>query len=108
MNFYISNSIEQLDINEKNVELNDDMVEYLYSIKMIIPFTAFFKLDPYSDTIIEKEDIKDIILMCEYVINEQILNDYVGSKELIVVIREFNDLCCNAIKQCKKIVVIGD
>ncbi len=108
MNFYIGNSIKQLDVSENNVELDDDMMEYLYSIKIIIPFIAFFNINPYADTIIEGEDITDIISMCEYAINEQILNDYGESDELIVAINELHTLCCNAIKQCKKIVAIGD
>lgn len=108
MNFYVGNSIEQLNVKEINVELDDEMVEYLYSIKEIIPYTAFFSLDPYSDTVIEKEDISDIILMCEYVLKEQVLNEYNESDELIFTIKELNDLCCKAINQCEKITVIGD
>lgn len=108
MNFYIGNSIEQLNVNEKNVELDDEMMEYLYSIKEIIPFVAFFTIDPYSDTVVEKEDISDIISMCEYVLKEQVLNDYDESEEMILTISELNDLCHNALKQSEKIIIIGD
>lgn len=108
MNFYVGNSFEQLNVNEINVELDDEMVEYLYSIKEKIPYVMFFSLDPYSDTVVEKEDISDIILMCEYVLKEQVLNDYSERDHLTFSIKELNDLCCKAIKQCKKILVIGD
>ncbi|NLP14934.1 MAG: hypothetical protein GX383_10790 [Clostridium sp.] len=108
MNFYIGNSIETLNKNDKNVELDDEMVEYLYSIKELIPYVAFFTIDPYSDLVVEEEDISDIIMMCKYVIKEQILNAYDESEELILVINELNDLCHNALKKGEKIIVIGD
>lgn len=108
MNFYIGSSIERLNVSETNIELDDEMMEYLYSIKEKIPFETFFTIDLYSDTVLEKEDISDIISMCEYLLKKQVLNDYDESEELTFAISEINDLCCNAIKQGEKIVVIGD
>ncbi len=108
MNFYIGNSIEQLNENDKNVELDDEMIEYLYSIKKIIPFVAFFTIDPYSDMLVEEENISDIVLMCEYVLKEQVLNDYDENEEIILAISELNNLCHNALKKGEKIIVIGD
>ncbi|MDU4853127.1 hypothetical protein ACTQ31_15370 [Clostridium butyricum] len=108
MNFYIGHSIEQLNVDDKNVELDDEMMEYLYSIKEKIPFVAFFTIDPYSDMVVEKNEISDIISMCDYVVKEQRLNDYDESEDIILAIRELNSLCQNALKQSKKIIVIGD
>lgn len=108
MNFYIGNSIETLNENDKNVELDDEIVEYLYSIKELIPYVAFFTIDPYSDLVVEEEDISDIIMMCEYVTKEQVLNDYDESEEIILAINELIDLCHNALKKGEKLIVIGD
>lgn len=108
MNFYIGSSIKRLNVSERNIELDDEITEYLYSIKEKIPFKTFFTFDLYSDTVLEKEDISDIISMCEYLLKEQVLNDYDENEKLTLAISEFNDLCSNAIKQCEKIVVIGD
>ena len=41
MNFYIGNSIQQLNRNENNIELDDEMIEYLYSIKKLVPYSVF-------------------------------------------------------------------
>lgn len=108
MNFYIGSSIERLNVSERNIELDDEMIEYLYAIKEKIPFETFFTIDLYSDTLVEKEDISDIVSMCKYLLKEHVLNDYDESEELTLVISELKDLCCNAIKQGKKIVIIGD
>lgn len=108
MNFYIGDLIEKLNVNDKSVELEDEMMEYLYSIKEIIPFVAFFSINPYSDTVVEKNDISDIILMCNYVLKEQKLNDYSESEDIILAIKELKDLCHNALKESKKLIVIGD
>lgn len=108
MNFYLGSSIERLNVSEKNIELDDDMMAYLYSIKEKIPFRTFFTIDLYSDTVLEKKGISDILSMCEYLLKEQVLNDYDENEELTLAISELNDLCCNAVKQGEKIVVIGD
>ena len=108
MNFYIGNSIQQLNRNEKNIELDDEMIEYLYSIKKLVPYSVFFAIDPYSDIVVEKDDIAELIAMCEYVLNEQVLNDYDESEEIIIAISDLKHLCQNALKAGKKIIVIGD
>ena len=46
--------------------------------------------------------------MCEYVLNEQVLNDYDESEEIIIAISDLKNLCQNALKTGKKIIVIGD
>lgn len=108
MNFYIGNSIEKIKYNDKNVELDDEMVEYLYSIKQAIPFTAFFKIDPYSDMVVEKEDIIDIISMCEYMLKEKVLNDYEENEDINSAICELNTLGNDALENDKKLISIGD
>lgn len=108
MNFYIGNSIEQLKENDENVELDDEMVEYLYSVNEAIPFLKFFNIDPYSDTVVEKENIIDIISMCEYVLNEQILDDYDEKEEANKIISDLIVLGYSALRKEAKILVIGD
>ena len=65
-------------------------------------------IDPYSDIVVEKDDIAELISMCEYVLNEQVLNDYDESEEIIIAISDLKNLCQNALKTGKKIIVIGD
>lgn len=108
MNFYIGNSMEKLKENDENVELDDEMIEYLYSVRETIPFISFFKIDPYSDMVVEKEDIIDIISMCEYVLEEQMLSDYEEYEDIRLAISELNILGRNALKKGEKMIVIGD
>lgn len=108
MNFYIGNSVGQLNANDESVELGDEIVEYLYSIKENVPFVVFFTIDPYADTIVKKNNIVDIISMCDYVLESGKLNNYDEKEEIISTIRELDELCCNALKQNKNVIVIGD
>ena len=94
--------------SQKNSEFDDDMMEYMYSIKEKIPFMFFFTIDLYSDVVVEKKEISDIISMCDYVLKERRVNDYEESEDIIFAIRELNSLCHNALEQSKKIIVIGD
>ncbi|MDR0949639.1 MAG: hypothetical protein LBM69_09015 [Lachnospiraceae bacterium] len=108
MNFYLGYSIEQIDMNDRNVELNDEMIEYLYSLEKMISFKSFFTIDLYTDTVLKEKDLIDIISMCRSLMDEHVLNDYYEKEALISTIGELSDLCCEAIKQCKKVIVIGD
>lgn len=108
MNFYTGNSIEKIKENDENVELDDEMIEYLYSLKEAVPFAAFFGIDPYSDAIIEKVDIIDMISMCEYILKKQMLNDYEEYEDINLAICELNTMGHRALKKGEKLIVIGD
>lgn len=108
MNFYLGNSIEKMKGDEENVELDDEMLEYLYSIKERIPFIAFFKIDPYSVIVVEKEDILDIISMCEYILKEQLLNEYEEKEDIKLAISKLSVFGRYALKNGEKMLVIGD
>ena len=43
MNFYINDSIENLEPNDENVELDDNMIDYIYSIKYKLPNNFFLQ-----------------------------------------------------------------
>lgn len=108
MNFYINDSIENLEPNDENVELDDNMIDYIYSIKYKLPNNFFFTIDQYSDTLIDSVEINQILVMCKYIINNEIYENYEDSLDLNETIINLYNLCAIAIKKNKKMVIIGD
>ena len=38
MNFYIGNSIDEVDIQSDNVEFSDELIEFIYKLRKHVPF----------------------------------------------------------------------
>jgi len=107
MNFYIGNSINEIKIEDSNIALNDELLEYLNSIEKQIPFTAFYNIDPYDDVEIEKESISNIINLCKYVFQMDLLKNY-EDKTDVETLNSLIETGKRAIKEEKKLISIGD
>jgi len=108
MNFYIGNSINEIKIEDNNVGLNDELLEYLYSLEKQIPFTTLYDIDPYDDIEVEKESISNIINLCEYVLQMDLLKNYEDKAEAIEILNSLIKIGKKAIKEEKKLISIGD
>lgn len=109
MNFYISDSVDNIKINDYNVEVSDELVDFIYSLKKIIPFkrNILYSIDPYSDVEISLKDIPEIIDICNYLLDSSLLDFYSedGVKETL---RDLSELSVLAIREGKNIISIGD
>ncbi|WP_144553475.1 hypothetical protein [Bacillus sp. X1(2014)] len=70
-------------------------------------FNLLLNLDPYRQTIVYRDKIPDLIVICEALIN---IYNLTGEKEqeIRAFAQEFKELCEDAIKQKKHIYAFGD
>ncbi len=50
MNFYIGNSIDEVDIQSDNVEFSDELIEFIYKLREQVPFdmSKLYEINPYD------------------------------------------------------------
>ncbi|MGN7177416.1 hypothetical protein BK139_13660 [Paenibacillus sp. FSL R5-0490] len=94
---------------EKFVHFNERTHAYLINIEKGSgnDFNLLLKLDPYRQTIIYRDKIPDLLVVCEALINKYNL---AGEKQCEIrnFAQELKELCEDAIKQKKHIYAIGD
>ena len=110
MNFYIGNSIEEIFVEDDNVEINDELLEFIYKLKDIIPsdLNKFYQIDPYRDAVLNKDEVEGIIELCIFILNKQLLNGYREKEDAINVLDKLIFWGRNAIYHEKGMVSIGD
>ena len=109
MNFYIGNSFEDLKITDRNIEICDDLLEFLYKNNYIVDSKKFVlnEIDPYDDTVIDNSKLQQWLAMCNSIVSSKILEQYedldeAGNiEELIILIKE-------ALKNDLNLILIGD
>ncbi len=80
MNFYIGNSVKiiQQNYNAYNVRFDAELCEHIYQKSKNIPFSMqkLFDIDPYNDVVIPKNDLPEIIDICDYILSSDMIKDY--------------------------------
>lgn len=110
MNFYIGDSIELINPKDDNVEICDELLEYIYKIssEISISMGALCELDPYDDAVISEEHIIEIIDICDYLILSGYMNNYNDVDEAIEEIYKLKAMAEQALSMEKCMVSIGD
>lgn len=110
MNFYIADTIETININDTNVAIDDDLLDYIYSLNKQIPLVNnfFYSLDPYDDSVIETENVSDIVRLFQYILELKLLKDYDEEEEAIETLGNMIEMGTKAIEKEKKLISIGD
>ena len=51
MNFYIGNSIDEIDEQDVNVEFSDELIDFIYKMSGRVSFdmSKLYKINPYDD-----------------------------------------------------------
>ena len=77
MNFYLGESLEDIKYN-KDVEFSDELIEYIYNIRnqSSIDMSKLYNIDPYSDVIIHRDDLPQIVEICKYLIETSLIDNY--------------------------------
>ena len=59
MNFYIGNSIDEIDEQDVNIEFSDELIEFIYKMSGRVSFdmSKLYKIDPYDDVEVSKNDL---------------------------------------------------
>lgn len=78
MNFYIGNSIDEIDKQDVNVEFSDELIDFIYKISGRVSFdmSKLYKIDPYDDVEVSKNDLPQIVEICKYILDSALLQDY--------------------------------
>lgn len=113
MNFYIGNTVSDIDLNDINVEFRDDLLEYIYNLKgrTELNVESLIKIDPYSDVIISNDEVSIIVEICDYLVKTLLFKDYddqdeaMEAMEALMQLRELGKL---AIEKEMGLISIGD
>ncbi|MEH7749309.1 hypothetical protein V7659_30530 [Neobacillus drentensis] len=94
---------------EKYVHFNEKIYTYLINKEKGYgnDFNLLLNLDPYGKTIIFRDKIPDLVVICEALIKKYNLTDE-KEREIRTFAQELKALCDEAIKQKKHIYAFGD
>ncbi len=110
MNFYIGDSIEKLNVADNNVEIDDDLYEYVYQYreKFGNGLDTFLGIDRFSDSLIYLEEVRKLQKACEALLISGILKQYQHENLAEAAINELIDICDEAYSRHLGLISIGD
>lgn len=110
MNFYIGNSIEEINIQDINVEFSDELIDFIYQLskKSSFDMRGLYEIDPYDDTVIPPNDLPEIIKICQYLLDESLLRDYAEPDEGRKMLQGLAEIAEKAISKNAGLVSVGD
>lgn len=110
MNIYVGNNFTEIKINDYNVEFSDELLQHLYNNrnKIEINLDILFKIDPYSDTILEYKNVEKIYNICVLLIKSDVLREFYDYSEAIDTLNNFEYIAKLALLNKKGLVFIGD
>ena len=78
MNVYIGDRIENLDLNQEFIEFDEDVFYYILDIAEDLPtnIDVLSLINPEADTVISGEDLYSLVNILEYIIDDEMLEDY--------------------------------
>lgn len=103
MNFYIGNSIDEIDEQDVNIEFSDELIDFIYKMSGRVSFdmSKLYKIDPYDDVEVSKNDLSPIAKICKYILDSTLLQDYEEPDEgrqmlqdLLEIIQKDDDKRC--------------
>ena len=110
MNFYIGNSIDEIDEQDVNVEFSDELIDFVYKLSKQEPFdmSKLYEINPYDDVEIPKSDLPQIVRICKYILKTSLLKDYKEAEEGGQMLRNLLKIAQKAIARDIGLVSIGD
>ena len=110
MNFYIGNSINEIDKQDVNVELSDELIDFIYRLSKSEPFnmSKLCEINPYCDIEISKNDLSQIIEVCNYILDTSLLQTYEEPDEGNQMLKDLVEIAQEARSKGLGLVSIGD
>lgn len=110
MNFYIGNSIDEINIEDANIAFYDELFSFIYKLDKQIPFdmSKFYKIDPYDDVVISKNDLPTIINICNYILEFSLIQNYKERDEGKLMLQSLVEIAKEAMEKGKGLISIGD
>ena len=110
MNFYIGNSIDEINKQEYNVEFNDELIGFIYKLSEKVPFDMhkLYEINPYDDVKISKDDLEHIIQICNYILDNELLRGYEERDEGNQALKALLELAQKALLRGLGLISVGD
>lgn len=110
MNFYIGNSINEIDVQDSNVEFSDELIHFIYKKSKQVSFdmSKLYEIDPYNDVEVAENDLPYIIEICKFILSTSLLDDYGELKEGRRMLHGLAEIAHEAMKRSSGLVSIGD
>lgn len=109
MNFYIGNSIDEIDEQSVNVEFSDELIDFIYKMRERVScdMSKLYQIDPY-DVEVSKNDLQQIAEICKYILVTDLLQSYDEPNEGIQMVQDLLEIIRKALKRDSGLVSIGD
>lgn len=110
MNFYVGNSISEVNASDDNVEFSDELLDFIYKLskQTLFDMDTLYKIDPYDDVEILKMDLPRIIEVCNYILRESLLEGYKEQEEGNEMLLNLVKIAKKALKKDLGLISIGD
>lgn len=110
MNFYIGNSINEIDEQDVNVEFSDELLDFVYKLSKHSSFdmSKLYEINPYVDVEISKSDLSQIIEICNYILDTSLLQNYEEPDEGNQMLKDLVEIAQKAQSRDLGLVSIGD
>lgn len=110
MNFYIGNSVDEIDRQEPNIEFSDELINFIYEMREQVTFdmSKLYKIDPYDDVEVSENDLSQIIEICNYILDVSLLQDYEELEEGKQMLQGLVEIAQGAISRGLGLISIGD
>ena len=110
MNFYIGNSIKTIKMSDFNVEVDDELIDFVYKLKdkSTLDMSKLYKVDPYSDHEIPNKDVLVIAEICAYLLESPLLKKYDEYDQGRQMLEKLLKIAESAINKGKGLISIGD
>lgn len=110
MNIYIGNAINEIDEQDENVEFNDELINFIYKLskQVSLDMSKLYGIDPYDDVEVSKNDLSQIIEICNYLLDASLLENYEDSDEGNQMLQDLVKIAKRAVAKGSGLVSIGD
>lgn len=110
MNFYIGNSIDEIDEQDVNVEFSDELLDFIFKISKQEAFdmSKLYGINPYADVEVPKKDLFQIIEACNYILDASLLQTYDETDEGNQMLHDLAEIAKKAQMRDLGLVSIGD
>ena len=110
MNFYIGNSIDEIDEQDVSVEFSDELIDFIYKMSGQVSFdmSKLYKIDPYDDVEVSKNDLPQIVEICKSILDSALLQDYEEPDEGRQMLQDLLEIIQKAMTRDCGLVSIGD
>ena len=110
MNFYIGDSIDEIDEQDVSVEFSDELIDFIYKMSGRVSFdmSKLYKIDPYDDVEVSKNDLPQIVEICKSILDSALLQDYEKPDEGRQMLQDLLEIIKKATIRELGLVSIGD